>query len=632
MCEYKDIDSMIKSKEERRARVQKEMLERQKHSSEANADHNPEKLDHQFHQTTFCLDKFLENHPNVTYKGFTNFSDEELDELITIVNNTLGERHRGKKMRITPKGCLFITLTYYSVYSPMDHLSSITSIKIPTLQRIIKKVTNEYFPIFVKKFIPKELPTCKKQFTNFPDAVGAVDSTTIEFYRPTDHEKMKKSWDGKNHVNGIKLQAVVNPAGIAIHVNIDYLGSVHDKKLFDVSGVTEFLTVKRGVRLLHHPILADRGYAGIEKYYEEAIVQRRGKDKEIIERNNQIAKDRQIVERFFGRLKMSWGILSDGFRGEKSNLQTIVLGLTALTNYLIDQHPLTSDDAPDPLEISTDDEEDNGQIVTITTIVGIHNQGLTCHLNSVLQVLVAIPEFVEAVQQNENDDCRLIHAFKQVFNQIQMRGNDDSHSADTTCLTDILGQHILEMQDCIDTYEEIITKISYEFQSNGSQNDVSSMFRSDLQRKDGSSEKMLTFYLNSSIPDVAQAFKSMKKSITRFISPPILVINLGRMPETETYKHSATKFCFPCNLDLSKISTCERKKYELFAIIAYADMHFIAFVKQNGEWTIYDDEKVYKCHEDSIHYLEGGSQDDPNDLWKAIGHKFVARLLFYKCI
>ena len=76
---------------------------------------------------------------------------------------------------------------------------------------------------------------------------------------------MRKSWDGKNHVNDIKLQAVVNPARMAIHVNIDYLGSVHDKKLFDVSGVTEFLTVKRGVRLLHHPILADRGYAGIEK-------------------------------------------------------------------------------------------------------------------------------------------------------------------------------------------------------------------------------------------------------------------------------------------------------------------------------------------------------------------------------
>ena len=122
----------------------------------------------------------------------------------------------------------------------------------------------------------------------------------------------------------------------------------------------------------------------------------------------------------------------------------------------------------------------------------------------------------------------------QVFNQIQTRSNDYSHSADTSCLTNILGQHILEMQDCIDTYEEIVTKISYEFQSKSSQTDVSAMFRSDIQRKDGSSEKMLTFYLNTSIPDVALAFKSMKKNITRFIIQHILVINLCRMPETET--------------------------------------------------------------------------------------------------
>ena len=91
---------------------------------------------------------------------------------------------------------------------------------------------------------------------------------------------------------------------------------------------------------------------------------------------------------------MSWGILSDGFRGEKSTLQTIILGLTALTNYLIYQHHLTSDDAPDLLEVSVEDEEDNNQIITISNIVGIHNHGFTCHLNSVLQVLISIPEFV----------------------------------------------------------------------------------------------------------------------------------------------------------------------------------------------------------------------------------------------
>ena len=134
---------------------------------------------------------------------------------------------------------------------------------------------------------------------------------------------------------------------------------------------------------------------------------------------------------------MSWGILSNGFRGEKSNLQTIVLGLTALTNYQIDQHPLTSDDAPDPIEASIDNggkdahEEGNSTIVSNTAIIGIRNQGLTCHLNSVLQVLVSIPEFVNVVHQNANDNCRLIKAINQVFEQIHMKTNEDAHPTET---------------------------------------------------------------------------------------------------------------------------------------------------------------------------------------------------------
>ena len=335
---------------------------------------------------------------------------------------------------------------------------------------------------------------------------------------------------------------------------------------------------------------------------------------------------------------MSWGILSDGFRGEKANLQTIVLGLTALTNYLIDQHPLTSDDAPEPIGITNDDEvkddheEASSTVIAIAAIAGIRNQGLTCHLNSVLQVLASIPEFISFVQQNANDNCRLIKATNQVFEEMRKRENKDAIPAETSCITDILGQHILEMQDCIDTYEEMITKISYELQTACSQNDVMSMFRSEIQRKDGSTEKMLTFYLNASIPDVVQAFNGMKKNISKFVVPPILAINLCRMPETETYKHYETKFQFPMLLDLRRISTSEKKQYKLFAIIAYSGLHFIAFVKQNDEWKIFDDERVYKCQEECIHFLEGGLQDDTNVLWNMTGRKYVARLLFYKSI
>ena len=672
MCEYKDIDDMLEAVAARRERVQKEIetkLQNQQSNEEPQDSTDTALLLSQVFETTFCLEKFLTQHPNASYTGFTNFTSEELDELISLVIETIGEQHRGKKMRITPKGCLFLTLTYYSIYSPLEHLASITSIKVPTLQRIIKKVTNQYFPIFIKKFIPKELPVCKKQFINFPDAVGAVDSSTIEFYRPVEHDKMKKSWDAKNHINGIKLQAVVNPAGIAIHVNIDYLGSVHDKKLFDVSGVTEFLTVKRGVRLLHLPILADRGYIGIEHYYEEAIVQHKGRDKETIKRNNDIAKDRQIVERYFGRLKMSWGILSDGFRGEKSSLQTIVLGLTALTNYHIDQHPLSKSDAPDPIEEIEDDQitsndtnSDEKQHITIdikrespdipsqtnepristflvhnleisNSFLGISNPGLTCHLNSVIQIMVAIPELVDAVCHYSNESCLLMNALRSTFAKLLSPVTTEHEPIDINCIAAVLGPHSSKMQDCIDTYEEIVTKLGFEFQTISANFDINDIFRSDLQRKDGSGEKALTTYMYAATPDVVQAFKQKKRSISVFITPPVFVINLCRMQETDIYKHYETKFAFPLNLDLRKISTGPNKRYVLFGIIAYADAHFIAFVKRNQEWHIFNDASVYKCEQKWIHYLEGGKDDqNSNILWKMTGHRLVARLLFYKTV
>ena len=209
-----------------------------------------------------------------------------------------------------------------------------------TLQRIISRITKVFFPIFAKKFIPSQFVPCRLEFENYPEAVAAVDSTTIPFYNPGNYDEKKKSWDGKNHINGIKLQLAVNPAGIAIHINCEYIAGTHDKKIFDLSHISEFLTIKRGKRDMQLPILADRGYTGIQSYHVTAIVQKQGTDSEIIKENGDIAHDRVIVENYIGRLKQYWGVCSEGFRGERANLQLIIPALVGLTNYLIDQNPL----------------------------------------------------------------------------------------------------------------------------------------------------------------------------------------------------------------------------------------------------------------------------------------------------
>ena len=144
---------------------------------------------------------------------------------------------------------------------------------------------------------------CSTRFVNFHDAECAIDSTAIRFFIPKEEIEQKKTADMKNKVNGQKLQAAVNPRGIAIHINTDHPRSIHDKRLYDVSGLPVFLTVTRGKQKIILPVLADRGYISIESYHKSAIAQQRGSEEETINRNNDIAVDRQIVERHYGRFK-----------------------------------------------------------------------------------------------------------------------------------------------------------------------------------------------------------------------------------------------------------------------------------------------------------------------------------------
>ena len=122
----------------------------------------------------------------------------------------------------------------------------------------------------------------------FPDAECAVDSTAILFCTSKKDEnciyEKQSEW-----------------TETAIHISTDHPGSIHDKRLYDISDLPEFLTVTCEKRKIILSVLTDRGCVGIDSYHKSAIVQQRGSGKETINRNNNIAVDRQIVERHFIR-------------------------------------------------------------------------------------------------------------------------------------------------------------------------------------------------------------------------------------------------------------------------------------------------------------------------------------------
>ena len=647
---YKSIEDIVQIKAERRDRIRQE-------SQQEDSSNGDQAVD-AFKESTFNLSSFLTLHPDSTCENLTNFTSEELDELVEVINNKLGTGHRGKKTRVSTKGCLFLTLMYYSTYVPLQTLSGIVSVQIPTLERIIRKVTSTYFPVFIDKFIPKALPTCRVQFKNYPDAVGAVDSSTIPFFRPQAKDDQKKSWDAKNHQNGIKLQALVNPAGKAIHICTNFLGATHDKKVFDLSGATAFVTVKRGVEDVQLPILADRGYIGIEKYHTTAIVQQKGSSKAVKDRNNYIAVDRQIVERFFGRFKVSWGAMSDGYRGDRDNIGLIIMGLVALTNYYIDLHPLTSTDDNElgksfeyPEEESKCEADKSIMIKRKTSpsysleptdmFVGIHNLGTTCHIDAIVQVLFIIKPLIKSMPDfdlSKSPIKELWDIFSAMQDHIDNRGQSTYVISPEVFIT-ALGHKWFSAQDADDTFNQIVTTISKE--STGPGNIINDLFQIktswNVKITDESGEKItkvqsmnsMTYSTLINYNGVMESLAAQKSKLVTLTTSPIFVLNIQRPSENVKFKAYMKSFTFPMHLNLSNISDGPYKKYDLFAIIAYAEFHFISFERIGMQWYVFDDENVYKCNDEHIMCLVGGEQQ--NILWEHTKpRKWTAKMLFYK--
>ena len=207
----------------------------------------------------------------------------------------------------------------------------------------------------VAKFcvMPIQLKQDEPHFRNFPNAVGALDTTFILINKPASHDEQKKNWPFKHNRCGMKIQCLVRPNGLCALFQAGIPGSIHDITIFKESKwlencLTIPVTMQNGVRIDRHlPVLFDKGYTGLNSQgYPEAIVTLRkpiGRDlnPQEIALNSKIESDRSIVENYFGRLKSNFGILANQYRGDRFKmLPAIMETCIALTNFYNTKHPL----------------------------------------------------------------------------------------------------------------------------------------------------------------------------------------------------------------------------------------------------------------------------------------------------
>lgn len=192
-------------------------------------------------QEISCVD-LIEKFGRDYIRKLTTFSEEEVDEILTVCKETLkptgpGRRYKDMKCRVV------IYLTWLTSGWTVRGLANLFGVTSPSIQRTITYVMSGLTHSLKREYLPQtkdDIPTSSK-FTHFPQALGAVDATLIPVQKPGNRELNHDYYSGKHGAHGGKIQVTVNADGYAIHASPLIPGRRHDAYLFRNSGLADFM-------------------------------------------------------------------------------------------------------------------------------------------------------------------------------------------------------------------------------------------------------------------------------------------------------------------------------------------------------------------------------------------------------
>ena len=273
----------------------------------------------------FSYERWLELHGEDDIKSMIGFSNDEFQSLVDLLEPVLTQEGRGKRF-LCPQDSFAVFLTWATSGMTFQELHMHLHLPASTIKNTVDRVISSTKDILIQQLIPTSITECAPRLTfiNFDEAWGAVDATVVEICRPSDNEIQKQYYDGKHCFHSVKFQVLVSPEGRVLHLSQVVKGTMHDKKLFDLSGLEKFCkmpNVVNDVLVERVPILADSGYTGIRETFPEAVVVfKKGRGGSLSANrkdiNRLISEDRIVVEHFFSRLKVLFGIISSKFRGK----------------------------------------------------------------------------------------------------------------------------------------------------------------------------------------------------------------------------------------------------------------------------------------------------------------------------
>jgi len=213
----------------------------------------------------------------------------------------------GRRYKLTMEESVAMLLLYARSYTTHVFLSVLFDIHESAICRYFAKVRPVVESIF-------DIPTKKTDLREEEILTLVVDATE----QRTERRGTDSGYSGKKKAHTIKTQIVVDTKGKIKHISKSVPGNIHDKKLFDNSGIK-----------LPDNAKGDLGYLGTNITIPHKSSKLHALTKTQTLFNVRHSRKRIIVEHVFALLK-SYRILADRFRGHLSQYHqyfAIVCGL-----------------------------------------------------------------------------------------------------------------------------------------------------------------------------------------------------------------------------------------------------------------------------------------------------------------
>lgn len=215
----------------------------------------------------------------------------------------------GRLYALTLEESVAMLLLYARTYVTHAFLSALFDIHDSRVCRYFARLRPTVESVF-------DLPTKKADLSEEEILKLVIDATE----QRTERRRKGCGYSGKKKAHTIKTQIVVDKAGDILHVSPSVPGALHDKKLFDQSGV-----------MLPDNAKGDLAYLGTNltipfKSSKLHPLTCRQKDA-----NTRHGRERIIIEHVFASLK-AYRILADRFRGSLINYHSYFLIVCGLRN------------------------------------------------------------------------------------------------------------------------------------------------------------------------------------------------------------------------------------------------------------------------------------------------------------